>query len=536
MIISKIKKGGDFIKKTDEKWALFRCDLLKPIIFGDIDPSGINWYLKKLAQKEVVFPDGRMGKPSLSTLRRKLNCYNNGGFEALFRKPRSDIGGSRKTTPEIIATAIELKKEQPYRSDRTINHFLQERFGSIIPRATLYRHLKQADATKIKLGVSQLKIRKRIVKDHTHDLWVGDFEEGPYVFEQGEVLPTYLCAFIDHFSRFVVDARYYLRQTLDILVDSWMHALGEHGAPLILYVDNAKVYHSTGLKSACYKLKIRLMHRPKGEPETGGVIERFFETAQSQFEREVRAGEFLSISQLNRVFSAWLQMAYHKQMHTEINQIPEKQYSKGLVATRHVDLNEVMTAFMVRVKRTVNPTYCDVRLDNKFYLCESKLRGDRLEVRYDPFSSFDSVEIYSNDGLLLQTAHLHNRESVPTQPPIRKPGKPENNFLDLLVRQHDRHLNEQTKGIDYRKVVNPKRWPFHEFAKTMAELLGLKGGLSAFDTDSLEVLKKTYNLSTSINKAMLKKAFENARQKKMPHVIYELKLSIYQKENTDVSQ
>jgi transposase InsO family protein len=430
-----------------------------------------------------------------------------------------------------MAAAIELKKEQPYRSDRTINHFLQERYGRIIPRSTLYRHLNQAGATRVKLGVSKMKVRKRIVKDHTHDLWVGDFEEGPYVIENGEVLPTYLCAFIDHYSRYVVDARYYLRQSLDILVDSWMHALGEHGACLILYVDNAKVYHSIGLRTACYLLKIRLKHRPKGEPETGGVIERFFETAQSQFEREVRAGEILSLERLNRAFSAWLHMAYHKQMHTEIKQMPEKQYRHGLLAKRHVDLTQVMKAFMVRVQRTVNPTYADIRLDNKFYRCDPKLRGDRIEVRYDPFSSFDSVEIYSNTGQHLQTAHLHKRRSVPEQPPIQKTGKPENNYLDLLVRQHEHHLSEVTGGIDYRKVVVPKRWPFHEFAKTMADLLGLKGGLSAFDAGALEGLKKTYNQSTAIDKAMLKMAFEKAHEKSLPYVIHELKLIIHQKEN-----
>lgn len=509
---------------------MFWCDLLRPIIFEDIDPSGINWFLKQLAQKEVAFPDGRRGKPSVSTLRRKLNRFNNGGFEALFRKPRGDKGISRKMAPDIMAAAIELKKEQPYRSDRTINHFLQERYGRVVPRSTLYRHLKQAGATRIKLGVSKMKIRKRIVKEHTHDLWVGDFEEGPYVIEQKEVLPTYLCAFIDHYSRYVVDARYYLRQSLDILVDSWLHALAEHGAPNILYVDNAKVYHSIGLRTACYQMKIRLKHRPKGEPETGGVIERFFETAQSQFEREVRAGNILSPRRLNRAFSAWLQMAYHKQMHTEIKQTPEKQYHHGLIVTRHVDLTEVMAAFMVRIRRTVNPTYGDIRLDNKFYRCDSELRGDRVEVRYDPFSSFDSVQVYSNDGRFLQTAHRHNRQSAPVQPPIRQTEKPDNNYLDLLVRQHERHLNEATGGIDYRKVMVAKRWPFHEFAKTMADLLGLKGGLSAYDAQALEKLKKTYNQSTQIDKAMLKKAFENAGQKSMPYVLHELKQLICQKE------
>jgi hypothetical protein len=41
-------------------------------------------------------------------------------------------------------------------------------------------------------------------------LWVGDFEEGPYVLVDGEVLPTYLCLFIDCHSRYVVEGRYYL--------------------------------------------------------------------------------------------------------------------------------------------------------------------------------------------------------------------------------------------------------------------------------------------------------------------------------------
>jgi hypothetical protein len=29
-------------------------------------------------------------------------------------------------------------------------------------------------------------VRKRWTREHTHDLWVGDFEEGPYVLVDGE--------------------------------------------------------------------------------------------------------------------------------------------------------------------------------------------------------------------------------------------------------------------------------------------------------------------------------------------------------------
>jgi hypothetical protein len=60
----------------EEKWAIFWCDLLKPIIFEEIEEEGIHQFLQKTAQTPVVFPDGRMATPSVSTLKRKLyRCY-----------------------------------------------------------------------------------------------------------------------------------------------------------------------------------------------------------------------------------------------------------------------------------------------------------------------------------------------------------------------------------------------------------------------------------------------------------------------------
>jgi len=183
------------MKQNDEKWAIFWCDLLKPIIFSDIEPEGVQAYLKTLAIKEVCYPNDRMGRPSLSTLRHKLKKYQNGGFYALKRKVRADRGTGRNLEKEILAAAIALKKEQPYRSDRVINHFI-------------------------------------------------------------------LSALIDCHSRYVVQARYYLRQNIDVLIDTMIRALSVHGAPLGIYLDNAKVYHSQGMKSACYRINTRLIHRP----------------------------------------------------------------------------------------------------------------------------------------------------------------------------------------------------------------------------------------------------------------------------------
>jgi len=513
-----------------EQWAVFWCTLLSPLLYGEISPQGAGGFLRQLASTEQVFPDGRRGKPSRATLWRKWKQYRDGGFEALFRKRRSDRGKSRKASPAMIAKAVELKTEQPYRSHVPINQFLNAEFHATIPKSTLYRHLKQAGATRLKLGISQRKVRRRWTRDHSNALWLGDFEDGPCVLVGNQAVTTHLSAFIDCHSRYVVEARYYLRQNMDVLIDAMIRALAVHGAPLGVYLDNAKVYHSQGLKSALYRINSRLIHRPKGDPAPGGVIERFFGTAQSQFEAEVRAGDILSLSDLNRAFSAWLTVAYHGEVHSETGQRPEDRYKTGLTVVRHVDMADVMGAFMRRVARTVHSEFADVQIDNRWFAVDPKLRGDRVEVRIDPFSHLDKVEVYSLDGLYLGVGILHHRESgrrTDLESPL---GKPQNNYLELLKRQHDRQLDEQSRGIDYSGAVKPRAWSFPDFANELARLSGRRGGMSEFTAHELELLKNFHTQNPWIDRNALKEALQNAPHDSVAGVLSQLKRS--RKEDT----
>jgi len=91
-----------------------------------------------------------------------------------------------------------------------------------------------------------------------------------------------------------------------------------------------------------------------------------------------------------------------------------------------------------------------------------------------------------------------------------------------------------TGGIDYRKIVSKRPWPFHEFAKTVAQLMGKKAGLADLSAGELESLKKVYNQSRTVNRHMVKTAFEKAPYKTVPYVIAELK-QLIKKEKNDVS-
>ena len=184
-------------------------------------------------------------------------------------------------------------------------------------------------------------------------------------------------------------------------------------------------------------MNIRLIHRGVGDPPPGGLIERFFETAQSQLEREVRAGEILTLDRLNHALAAWLQQSYHQQPHSETGQPPLERYHQGHRFTRHVNLQEVLRYFLRRQRRKVHADFSDVQLEGLFFQVDPRLRGDWVEVRYDPFNPLETVLLYSLDGEYLGVGKLHQRQTVPDQPPPPAAPKPKHNYLDLLIEKHE---------------------------------------------------------------------------------------------------
>ncbi len=509
------------MNQKQQQWVLFWCAVLHELIFDEVPPEARARHLKQLSEQPRRFPNGVYKKASLSTLKRKWKRYQQGGIDALVRKGRADRGQPRKVSPVIIDQAVEIKRDLPTRSARTINQFLQDRHQLTIPPSTLYRHLKQQGATRLKLGVVKTKVRRRWTREQANELWVGDFSEGPYVMVDSQVLPTYLSLFIDCHSRYVVEGRYYLRQSLDILIDSLLRAWVQHGLPNELYLDNAKVYHANALKAACYGLHIRLIHRKAGDPAPGGLVERLFRTNQQQFETEVRAGDILTLTQLNRAFSAWLSVAYHPTVHTELNDTPRNRFEQGL--HRPIDRNQAIRFFMHEKTRTVHRDFSDVSIDGVFYRVDRQYRGDRVIVRYDPFASRDKVLIYSEADRYLTTAERYQRDISDAYQPPPQP-KPKYNYLDMIVEQHDQQLNAQASGIDFTQL-NPAPWPFASFAQTLARLLGHQGGISAFSPAQIETLKAAYDTLPELSEARLIAAVEQAQVKNLHHILWQLQQS-----------
>jgi transposase InsO family protein len=517
---------------NDEDWAVFWCSLLSPVLLGEIPEAQRERYFQELSREERRLPNGRTKRISVRTFRRRWRQLKDKGVPGLYRRRRSDRGKPRKKYADLLARATELKKEQPFRSAQVINRILKREFGRQVPRSTLYQHLKREGATRRKLGVSKQKVRCRWTRDKPGALWVGDFEHGPLVMHQGRAVKTHLSAWIDCHSRYVVEARYYVRENLDILMDSLLRAWGNHGASQELYVDNAKIYHAKALKLACTQLNIKLRHRPPRDPAPGGLIERFFQTCQMQLEAEVRASETLTLEELNRVLAAWLQVAYHQEVHSETSQTPHERYHQDSRLVRQVDVSTVLTFFHQRVPRTVDEDHSDVQLDNLFFLVDPSLRGDRIIVEFDPFSSLEEVQLYSPTGVYLGRGKRYKREKGShQQPPSQKPAGPiKPAYLDALREEHEAMQQQQrSQGIDFHSARQRNVWSVTSFARVFARLLGRRGGVSGLTAQEIETLNAFYSRHENLNEGLLRKAFERAASSTILEVLFQLQSLLHER-------
>jgi len=518
--------------RHDEEWAVFWCSLLSPVLLGEIPEAQRERYFQALSQEERELPNGRRKCISVGTFRRQWRRLKAEGVSGLYRRRRSDRGQPRKKHAHLLARAVELKKEQPFRSDKVINQILKREFGRTLPRSTLYQHLRREGATRRKLGVSTQKVRCRWSRELPGALWVGDFEHGPLVMQKGEAIQTHLSAWIDCHSRFIVEAHYYIRENLDILADSLLRAWGNHGASRELYVDNAKIYHANAFKLACTQLNIKLLHRPPREPQPGGLIERFFQTCQSQFEAEVRASQILTLEELNRVLAAWLARAYHRETHSQTGQTPHERYHLESRLVRHVDLGAVLSFFHRRLERTVDKDFSDVRLANRFFAVDAKLRGDHVIVEYDPYSPLEEVQLYSREGIFLGVGKRYEREkgSHPPPPPPKdtKPATP--HYLDALRAEHEAELQRQReRGIDFHSARQRNVWSLTSFSRVFARLLGRSGGVSGLSTHEMNTLAAFHSRHLRLNEGLLRDAFARAESPTIPSVLFQLQFLLHER-------
>jgi putative transposase len=183
----------------------------------------------------------------------------------------------------------------------------------------LQTHLARAGLNVRADGRSPGKVYGRFEAAARNELWTGDGLHGP-VLAGAAARRAVLLGFVDDHSRLLVGWRWGTGEDVFRLEAALRAGLMSRGVPAAILVDRGSAFVSSQLLRACAVLGVKLIHASPRAATTKGKIERFFRTVRDQFLVEIDDG--VELAELNRLFSAWLEVVYHRRTHSETGQTP----------------------------------------------------------------------------------------------------------------------------------------------------------------------------------------------------------------------
>jgi putative transposase len=256
-----------------------------------------------------------------------------------------------------------------------------------------------------------------------------------------------LLGFIDDHSRLLVGWRWGVGEDVIGLEAGLRPGLLARGVPEAILVDRGSAFISQQLLRVCAVLGVRLIHASPRAATTKGKIERFFRTVRDQFLVEIEGRQGLELAELNRLFAAWVEVVYHRRVHSETGQTPLERFQAAgaPVLPTPALLRE---AFLWSETRTVTKT-ATVSLHGNDYEVDAALAGRRCELVFDPFD-LTRIEVRYQQrpfGLAVPVRvgrHTHPKARAQPEPPAAPTGI---DYLALLAAKCDAELGGQR--IDY---------------------------------------------------------------------------------------
>ena len=455
--------------ERDTQIALFRYGLIAHLLFDPLCKGQLERALREIASKTYKIPYSTRTKVGISTLRHYLQLYNQGGFDALRPRERSDRRTPRAFPAEVVQKAVALREEQPGRTTPMIVQLLQRdpalHLEQPLNAHTLTTHLRALGKTR-RLVAQTGRSFTRFERPAPNDLWQGDAMDGPWLPDPlvaGRKKRAYLFCFLDDYSRLVPYAEFFWDEALPRMERVLKVGILRRGIPKAVYVDNGKVYVAHQFEAACASLGIQKIHATPYAPEGKGKQERFFETVRLQFMPEVAVSTIASLAELNESFWAWLECVYHRAVHSETEQTPLERYQSGAQSVRAADPELLSKAFLWRETRTVRKDG-RIELQGNAYQVDPRFRGRKLELRFDPFD-LSHLELFL-DGqsqgtatILLQNRQRHLQVEHLVEPVAAASAKPASSldYLALLRAEYQTQQHKAAGSLQFAKLTPEKK-------------------------------------------------------------------------------
>jgi putative transposase len=454
--ISMIDPNEEELERIQERY-----ELLEPLLDD---------YLSELQKREHAQMLRARLRISARTLRRYLKRLREQGPRALARLKRSDAGKPRLFTPGILLRAQQLLKQNPRRSVPMLMRLLgqEPELAERIKRisaSTLYYHLRKAGhqfrgSSREPRGA----VYQRFQADYPNQLWQGDARHGiplPHPAKPRTSKMTYLFAWVDDFSRKIMDARYYWDEKLPRMEDCFHRAALRWGLPERLYCDNGQVYLSRHFLLLVSDLGIKKIHHPAYAAWCKGKVESVMKSLK-RFQSEAELAGLKTIEELNATLAAWVEVEYNGKIHSGTGESPNERWRNNLShhpPKRITDIDAFNALFLWRVKRSIDK-FGSIRFQRNSYPIGALPVGAEVELRYNPFD-LSEVRVYYQHSFhsILRASSLKRKALLNV--PEEKPGSgysPEAAEYFRRIREKAAEISrEQAEQLRYTDLNTEKQ-------------------------------------------------------------------------------
>ena len=430
---------------------LFRYALIRTAADPALSARHRGRLVRAVAAAEHTGPDGRPVRVSRATVDRWVKAWSTGGFAALVPTPPQV---SPRTPADVLDLALTIKQEEPDRTAAQVAEVLRVGFGWAPSSRTLQRLFTREGLPA--RGRAPTVAYGRFEASRVNELWVGDHLHGPLVAGR----KAYLFTVLDDHSRAAVGYRWAVAEDTVRMEAALRAALAARGVPDTLYFDNGAAFVNAQLLRACAVLGIRLVHSRPGRPQGRGKVERFFRTVREQFLVELdhhtsaRGGPGAAdLTELNRVFGAWVESIYHTRPHAETGASPLARLAAA--APPHLPTPALLhEAFQWCEHRTVTKT-ATVSLHGNTFSVDAALVGRKVACLFDPFDLTRIHLSYQGRPMGDGVPHLIRRHTHPQAQPDPADPPAQSSGIDYLALVEARHTEALARRIDYATLPAP---------------------------------------------------------------------------------
>ena len=365
--------------------AQFRFALIAPVIQDLYPDKNRTQYYKRITEKPLTQPDGKVVVYNHKTLEKWVSLYNRGGIDALMPKTRSDKGTTRVLSDEAVSRIFQLRKDFP-----------------------------RLNATQIYLQL--IRDGKAFEEDAFGRMWQADTCYLPHISEDGKLRRVYAILIIDDHSRMVVGGELFYNDNAPNFQKVFKDAVSTYGVPTKLYVDNGCSYSNEQLSLICGSLGTVLIHTRVRDGASKAKIERQWRTLKETWLYGLDISSIHSLAQFNGMLRDYIR-AYNLSMHSGIGCRPFDRYQATKDAVHPAKSREWLDeCFLNRVVRKVRKD-STVSIDSVSYDVPMQFISQKVEIRYVPSDMDTACIFYEGERFPIRqtdkVANCHTKRNNP---------------------------------------------------------------------------------------------------------------------------